>query len=418
MDFRETLRIAVRSIRAHNLRSALTMLGVVVGIGSVIVFATFGASVQAAVVSQIGQTSANSIFLTPASIEGGGQNGPPGAGIADATRPVFTERDVTELGDIDGVNTVVPQGTIRLSGVSYAGDTVAQRQAIGTTPAAFGNDDIVDGRAFESGAREVVVNEAARTAFEQNLSVGDTITLTFADGDRQNATVVGVADGTRGGLLSQFGPSGPQLYLPSDPFYQTSVEGTTDGVRVIAYPQVTVIAEPSQTGTVADAVRAYASESDAAALLPAGQTIGVQTTGEIVGQIQDILGQLTRFVTGIAVLSLVVGAIGIANITLVSVTERTREIGIMKAVGAQNRDVMQLFLTESALLGTGGAMLGIPIGLVVAWGATRFAEVGFTLALDWMVFAVVVGVAVGVGAGLYPAWRAARVDPIEALRQE
>jgi putative ABC transport system permease protein len=123
-------------------------------------------------------------------------------------------------------------------------------------------------------------------------------------------------------------------------------------------------------------------------------------------------------VTGIAVISLVVAAIGIANITLVSVTERTKEIGIMKAVGATNRDTMQLFLTESVLLGTTGAVLGVPVGLAVAWGATRFAEVGFRLAVDWIGFAVVVGIGVGIVAGLYPAWRASRVDPIDALRYE
>lgn len=90
----------------------------------------------------------------------------------------------------------------------------------------------------------------------------------------------------------------------------------------------------------------------------------------------------------------------------------------MKAVGATNRDTMQLFLTESALLGTIGAVVGVPVGLAVAWGATRFAEVGFTIAGDWVVFAVGVGVGVGIVAGLYPAWRASKVDPIEALRYE
>lgn len=90
----------------------------------------------------------------------------------------------------------------------------------------------------------------------------------------------------------------------------------------------------------------------------------------------------------------------------------------MKSVGATNRDTMQLFLTESVLLGTTGAVLGVPVGLAVAWGAARFADVALTLAVDWMAFAVVVGVGVGIVAGLYPAWRAARVDPIDALRYE
>jgi len=134
--------------------------------------------------------------------------------------------------------------------------------------------------------------------------------------------------------------------------------------------------------------------------------------------VASVIERITRFVTGVAVIGLVVGAIGIANIMLVSVTERTREIGVMKAVGARNRDVLVLFLVEAGLLGTIGAVLALPVGLVVGYAATRYAEVTFALAPTWMVTAVAVGVVVGVVAGLYPAWRAARVDPIDALRYE
>ena len=117
-------------------------------------------------------------------------------------------------------------------------------------------------------------------------------------------------------------------------------------------------------------------------------------------------------------IALVVAAIGIANIMLVSVAERTREIGVMKAVGARNRDVMELFLTEATLLGVVGAVVGLPLGILVAFGATNYAEVAFTPAYVWFAIAVGVGVLVGIVAGLYPAWRAARIDPIDALRHE
>jgi putative ABC transport system permease protein len=103
---------------------------------------------------------------------------------------------------------------------------------------------------------------------------------------------------------------------------------------------------------------------------------------------------------------------------LVSVTERTREIGIMKAVGARNREVMGVFVIEAALLGTLGSILGVPLGILVGYGAAGYADVTFALAPEWIVLAVVVGLLVGVLAGLYPAWRAARVDPIDALRHE
>jgi len=164
---------------------------------------------------------------------------------------------------------------------------------------------------------------------------------------------------------------------------------------------VTVITDPTRTETVEQSVAAYlANESDASRLKADDVTLVARTSGDFVDQIGDVIEQVTRFVTGIAVIALVVvGAIGIANIMLVSVTERTREIGIMKAVGARNRDVMQLFLFEAALLGLAGSAVGVPLGLVVGWAATRYAEVAFALAPFWTVLAVAVGVVVASSQG-------------------
>lgn len=415
MDPSEAFRIATRSIRAHRLRSGLTVVGMVIGIASVVAFATFGASVQAAVIGSIGDTNANNVFVTPASVD---DDSPGGQQLA-ATRPVFTEIDVERLRDQPGVQAVIPQGLVGLSSVTYGNQTVAQRQAIATVPATFTPADTVAGRGFESGTSEVVLNEAAAQSFERNVTVGSTLRLTLSSGGTRNVTVVGIVSGTRGGFLSGFGDERPQIYLPVDPFYSTVVESPSVGADVRVYPQLTVVAEPDAVTAVKDRTTAYLTgESDAAQLLGEGVEIRVQTSEDVVGAIQDVISQITRFVTGIAVISLVVAAIGIANITLVSVTERTKEIGIMKAVGATNRDTMQLFLTESVLLGTLGAVLGVPVGLAVALGATRFADVGFTPAVDWIGFAVVVGIGVGIVAGLYPAWRASKVDPIDALRYE
>jgi putative ABC transport system permease protein len=179
------------------------------------------------------------------------------------------------------------------------------------------------------------------------------------------------------------------------------------------------VSDPRQIPETKAAIEAYLStESDARQLSAADTELVARSGSDFVDSISDVIEQITRFVTGIGVISLVVGAIGIANVMLVSVTERTREIGIMKAVGARNRDVMGVFLIEAGLLGTLGSLLGVPLGLLVGFGATRYADVGFALAPSWMVLAVVVGIVVGVVAGLYPAWRAARVDPIDALRHE
>jgi len=413
MDAAETLRIASRSIRAHRLRSALTVLGMVIGIASVIVFATFGASVQAEVVGGIGDTNANNVFVVPAETD---QGGPGDFGATGAL--LFTQVDVDDLRDIEGVRAVIPQGLVPLSSVTYDNRTIGQNQAIATVPETFTGNYVVAGRGFRSNGSELVINRAAADQLAGNDTVGSTVQLTIS-GERRNVTVVGIVSGTRGGFSAGFGDDTPQFYLPVDPFYTTRARSPSIGADVKVYPQVTVVADPSRVSDVKRSVETYMTEeSDAAQRLPEGVEIRVQTSGDIVGEIEELIGQITRFVTGIAVISLVVGAIGIANITLVSVAERTKEIGIMKAVGARNRDVLQMFLTEAVLLGALGAVVGVPLGLAVGWAATAYAEVGFALATDWLLFSVAMGLFVGAVAGIYPAWRASKVDPIDALRYE
>jgi putative ABC transport system permease protein len=411
MEPREATRIAARSIRAHKLRSVLTVVGVVIGIASVVTFATFGASLKADVVAEVGQSSANNIYVLGAPEDD--------RGFVDAPQPVVTTHDVERLRAVDGVRRVVPQGSVPVSALSYRNDTVARTAVTATTPAAFAGVAPVAGRAFESGAREVVVNRPAARLFAENVTVGSTLTIRRQGGSPVEVTVVGVVDRTAASLPFTSFSSGPRFFLPAERFYRAAVESPTLGVNQRAYPQATVVADPARTDEVKETVRRYLrEESDAARLLPAGYELRAQTSGDLVDRIQRVIERVTRFVTGIAVIALIVGAIGIANIMLVSVTERTREIGIMKSVGARNRDVMQLFLLEATLLGVAGALLGVPLGLLGGYAATVYAEVQFALAPAWFGIAVAVGVGVGVVAGLYPAWRAARVDPIDALRRE
>jgi putative ABC transport system permease protein len=411
MDPAESVRIALRSIRSHKLRSTLTVVGLVIGIASVIVFATFGASVKAEVIDDIEGSSANNVyvFATPEDDEGFDQ----------VIQPVFTERDVSELESLPGVTGVVPRGTVDANSLTHGNDTIARQRVTATIPETFDEGGIVAGRGFRSGANEVVLNERAAESFDENVTVGDRLTLSLAGNRTAELTVVGIVNGTQGQLpVSDFAERA-RVYVPVDPFYATVVESPSVGVRQRAYPQVTVVTDPTRTEATKAAVESYLrEESDARQLMPEGTELTARTSGDFVAQVASVIERITRFVTGVAVIGLVVGAIGIANIMLVSVTERTREIGVMKAVGARNRDVLALFLVEAGLLGAMGAVLALPVGLVVGYAATRYAEVTFALAPAWMATAVVVGVVVGVVAGLYPAWRAARVDPIDALRYE
>jgi len=147
------------------------------------------------------------------------------------------------------------------------------------------------------------------------------------------------------------------------------------------------------------------------------------TQSDLVRFIQAQIGQFGAFISSIGLISLAVGSIGIANTMLVSVTERTREIGVMKATGARRRDVLQLFLTEALLLCVVGALLGVLLGALLGYGLTQygfFARENLPLVFEgvWIPLAVAVGVLTGLASGFYPAWRAASQNPVEALRYE
>jgi putative ABC transport system permease protein len=414
MEFGESLRLSLRAIRSHRFRSALTVLGVVIGVAAVITFVTLGTSLRADVLGQVGGERQPNVYVW-AGPEG--QNGGPGAGA----QPVFTTHDLDRLRELPGVESVVPRGLVPTAALSAGNDTVAQRQVIATSPAYFDPGDFAAGRSFEQGRREVVLNEQAASLFDQPVRVGDNVTVRLASGDPVEASVVGVLNASEGGgAFEGLGSSEPLVFVPPDPFYGTTIESPATGENQRVYPTVTVVAEDfaavSETKT---AVRAYlTNESDAAQLVPDDYAFSVETDQDLVDQLEELLNTLTSFITGIAVISLIVGSIGIANIMLVSVTERTKEIGIMKAVGAQNRDVLQLFLVEAIMLGVLGSFIGAIVGLL---GGFLGAEaIGLPLAFEpiWFAAAVLVGVVVGVFAGLYPAWDAAHTDPIDALRYE
>ena len=416
MEFRESLRLSWRAIRSHKLRSTLTTLGVVIGVAAVVTFVTLGTSLQADVLGQVGADRTPNIYVWagPEGADGG-----PGAGA----QPVFTTHDINRLRNISGVAEVVPRGIVPTAAISAGGRTVAQRQVIATSPSYFDPGSFAAGRAFRQGQREVVVNQQAAQLFDPALEVGQNVTLRLASGESVEAEVVGLlnaSDGGAGGAFGGLGEAGPLVFTPTDPFYRTTIErpGTGESQRV--YPTLTVVAEDfAAVPDVKEQVRAYlTNRSDAAQLVPDSYAFAVETDQDLVDQLKELITTLTNFVTGIAVISLVVGSIGIANVMLVSVTERTKEIGIMKAVGAQNRDVLQLFLLEAVLLGLFGAVLGIPVGVVGAYAAAEYIGLGLVLPYEWFGIAVAVGVLVGVVAGLYPAWSAARTDPIDALRYE
>jgi putative ABC transport system permease protein len=284
------------------------------------------------------------------------------------------------------------------------------------TPDQFDSElyNMTAGEAFSS-QNEAVVNERMVDLKEEvggeNLTVGDQLTITLQDDRELDLTVTGIVDQDTGG-------GQPRVFAPID-HYDTTVE-TPSGDEERAYPGMLVLAENvDRLESVQEDVEDYfQEESVAKELKNTGYTIEVQTVEDAIDQFTSFLDQLQLFIGGVAGLSLFVGSIGIANIMIVSVTERTRQIGIMKAVGARKRDVIQLFLVESLILGIIGAIFGVLFGLGFGYLAVSIPGWPMVFPVDWIGIAVFVGVLVGVLAGLYPAWRGARVDPIEALRRE
>lgn len=418
MDPREGIRIAVRALTGHKLRSTLTIVGIIIGIATVVAFASFGTSVQSDVVAEFQGTSASEIYLLTGVQDAPDDDGPPvPTGGSEFALPGITTHDIEQLRDIDGVRAVIPLGDRPVVSLQHNNDTIGQDAVTATTPAVFTDGAFATGGPFND-TDELVLTQRVADRFTGTVSVGDTIVVDFGDRTR-SFTVAGIATDARGGI-GDLGELTPTVYLPADPHYEQTVASPTQGVDQRAYSQVTVVAEAGAVTAVQAAIDDYFSSpaADAPRVLGANASVTVQSTADVVEGIQSVLQDITRLVTGIGVLALLVGAVGIANIMLVSVTERTREIGIMKAIGAQNREIMGLFLAESILLGLVGALLGVPVGLAVGYAAAQYADVSFSLPLGWIALATGMGLFIGVIAGLYPAWRAARVDPIEALRYE
>ncbi|WP_440990357.1 ABC transporter permease [Haloarchaeobius baliensis] len=406
------LRMSWRAIRSHKLRSTLTTLGVVIGVAAVITFVTLGASLQAGIIGDISPDDRQNIYGWAAPEESSNQGPLAGA------QPVFTQADVENLSEQPGVRTAYGYTPIPSQSVDFRGERIPRQDAVvATGPPYVDADEIAEGRQFRMGEREAVLNPAMANAFEENVTVGDTITVTTFGGRQVNATVVGITEDSESrSPFEGFGP-GPRVYLPLDPYYTEFVSGAQETPRFAA-----IVVEANSLDAVdraKESTRTYLeTESDAEAQAGDELTYQLQTSTELLGQLQSILDQLQAFVVGIAALSLVVGSIGIANIMLVSVTERTREIGIMKAVGAQKRDILTLFVTEAVIVGIIGSVLGTLLGLAAGWAGAQYIDIPLTYPVEWFGIAIAVGILVGVFAGLYPAWRGARTDPIEALRYE
>lgn len=417
----DALRIALRSILTNGLRSFLTALGMVIGVGSVIVLIAVGQGAQKGIQEQIRSLGTDLLFITPGVSET--QGGGPGGAFGSATL-TLEDAELLEEAGIIGLQGVAPELSLDVQGISDDGNVGVT--LVGTTSdyltvreeSLAAGGFISDLNVERTELVAVLGSEAAETLYPNGDAIGQTVRVAIAGGRLNlNYTVIGVMapNGSADAEQDTF-VFVPITSILSRIGFARGAGGTGGGTPV---NQINVRTTP-------DADKAAVSRQIESVLAfehgVAEPDFVVQTQDDLLGAAGDVGTTLSILLGSIAAISLVVGGIGVMNIMLVSVTERTREIGIRRAVGARRSDIMVQFVTEALALCIGGGAIGIAIGMGVAEfldGRIIAGSEMATIIQPWSVFAAfAVAAGIGLAAGTYPALRASKLDPIDALRAD
>ena len=424
MNFRESSRFAVEGVTSNKLRSALTTLGILIGVAAVIILVAVGTGSSASVAASISRLGSNTLTISSTSTTGGGRGGGAaafaallGGGTSGTTTGTKTKArqltmddaraltDTTRAPDVLGVAPVVSA-----SGVvaAYAGAAHTVGTFTGSTPAylLIDNDSVTSGQAF---------SDADYDAHRRVALVGTTVAKDLAGGD--GTSIVGQTvtfNGTQFtvvGILASKGSSGPQDQDDRVIAPATAVQDALAGYGGLS--SISVKATSAETTTLAqDEVQSILD--DRHGVTSSDRDYSVFSPTSIISTATESSQTLTVLLGVVAAISLLVGGIGVMNIMLVSVTERTREIGIRKAIGARRSDIVSQFLLEATMLSLFGGLIGVVVGVIGA----QFTILGVQPVIAPYSVALAFGVAIAVGLvfGIYPANRAASLRPIDALR--
>jgi len=422
----ESARFAIEGVTANKMRSALTTLGILIGVAAVIVLVAVGTGSRASVEASINRLGSNVLSVTSTSTAGGGRAGfggfPGFGGLGQAggtttgtktrSRQLTMEdaralTDATRAPDVLGVAPVVSAQSVT---AAYDGASHTVGTFTGTTAAYLGidNDTVTAGTTF---------SDADYEAHRRVALVGPTVAKDLAGSD--GSSIVGKTVTFNGvqytvlGILGTKGSTGPQdgddrVIAPASTVQDTLAGyGSLSSISVKAASATTVSAAQTEVQSILD---------DRHGVTSADRDYSVFSASSILSAATSSSETLTILLGVVAAISLVVGGIGVMNIMLVSVTERTREIGIRKAIGAGRGDIVSQFLLEAAMLSLFGGLIGVAVGVAVA----QFSILGVKPVIEPYSVALAFGVAIAIGLvfGIYPANRAASLRPIEALRYD
>jgi putative ABC transport system permease protein len=391
----------------HKLRSFLTILGVVIGVASVIVLMSIGQGSTQQILANIQSMGANLITIRPGSFMSFGVRG-------GMTQTLTVEDSQAIAAQVGNIAAVAPSYSSNLQLV--VGDKNTNAQITGTTPEymAVNNLEINSGKFFSAEDYQ----RATKIAVLGSGVAGDLFGTTDPIGQQMRmgkiiVRVIGVLE-SKGAM---FGSPDDAVYIPLTVMQQAVAQPrTAQGGRIVSTVSLSVADEDYTQNVIDDITSLLRARHQLSAF--ADDDFNIMSTEEIANMLTETTGTLTLLLGAVAAISLLVGGIGVMNIMLVSVLERTREIGIRKALGARDQDIWSQFLFEAALLTFTGGLIGVVFG----WGISLLVD-----AMGWMntlvsvnIIFLAVGVAIGIGLffGFYPAWNASRLNHIEALRSE